>query len=429
MESRDTYALRRDHPGYVAAMERNYRWNFTALVIDQSFFGLALTMLSYAIVLPNFVRQLSDRSVYVGLIAAIYSASYFVAQLPGAYLAHGRARRKPIILAVAALERGGIALLALTTGFADRLPTAWVLVVFFLVMAIKSMSEGLISPAYSDFVSKSIPVRRGTYYAVTRVTTGLLGLGSSYVIAQTLSGYPFPQNYSLLFWMGLAVSLISLVAIACFREDPFPETAQKESFRDFFRTIPALLRARGQFRWLILVRIVVNLGMMALPFLSVHAIERFGLGSSAVGRFTLVMTASMMAAAVVSGWLGDRKGFKVVLEISALMGGLASLLVLFFPYLVASYVGFALMSFAVGATLLAEVNLTMELSPPKETARFVGIANTVLAPFVAIGPLIGGLLVDSVSYGAMFVTSALLSAAGCLMSLLILKEPRSVDPD
>ena len=427
MESRDTYALRRDHPGYVAAMERNHRWNFTALVIDQSFFGLALTMLSYATVLPNFVRQLSDRSVYVGLIAAISSAGYFAAQLPGAYLAHARVRRKPIIMAVAALERGGIALLAFATGFADRLPTSWMLAVFFLVMAVKSMSEGLISPAYSDFVSKSIPVRRGTYYAVTRVTTGLFSLASTYVIGWALSGHPFPQNYSLLFWLGLAVSLTSLVAISCFREDPFPETAQKESFKDFFRSIPAVLRARSQFRWLIIIRIVMNLGMMALPFLSVYAIEKYGLGSAAVGKFTLVMTASMMAAAVVSGWLGDRKGFKAVLEIAALMGGLASLLVLVFPYLVVSYVGFALMSFAVGATLLAEINLTMELSPPKETARFVGIANTVLAPFVAIGPLVGGLLVDSVSYGAMFTVSALLSVVGFLVSCLTFKEPRSVD--
>ena len=86
MESRDTYELRREHPEYIAAMERNYRWNLAALVIDQSFFGLSLTLLSYSTVLPAFVRHLSDRTILIGLISAIYSAGYFAAQLPGAYL-------------------------------------------------------------------------------------------------------------------------------------------------------------------------------------------------------------------------------------------------------------------------------------------------------------------------------------------------------
>ena len=405
MESRDTHELRRDHPDYVTAMERNYSRNLAALVLDQSFFGLALTLLSYTTVLPYFVRQISDRSVYVGLISAIWSAGYFASQLPGAYLAHGRVRRKPIIVAIAVLQRVGVIILALAIGLVGRAPVAWVLGVFFAAMAIKSTAEGLISPAYSDFISKSMPVRRGVYYGATSVAVGLFGLAGTYAIKMILASYSFPHNFSFLLWLALGASLVSLAAMIGYREEAFPEVPQRESFAEFFREIPVMLREQGQFRRLILVRALARLGAVAMPFFSVYAIERFDLGSGAVGELTLVMTASTMVAAVVAGWCGDRRGYKVVLEAAVLLGGMGPLLILLFPQRVVSYLVFALMSTAASALAVAESNLTMELSPPKETARFVGIANTVLAPVVTIGPLVGGWLVDGVSYDALFIVA------------------------
>jgi len=426
-ESRDTYELRRDHPDYVAAMERNYGWNFGALLLDQSFFGLALTLLSYTTVLPYFVRQLSDRSVYVGLISAISSAGYFAAQLPGAYLAHGRARRKPVIVGIAILQRLGLVILACTIGLVNRLPATWVLVLFFVAMAIKSTAEGLIGPAYSDFISKSIPARRGVYYGVTSIAVGVFGLAGTHAIKVILASYSFPLNFGVLFLLGLGMALISLVAITAYREEVFPETPQRKSFAEFFREIPAVLRGESQFRRLVLVRALVRLGGVAMPFFTMYAIESFGLGSGAVGEFTLILTVATMAAAVVAGWCGDRMGYKAVLEAAALLGGLAPVLIMVFPDRIVSYVAFALMSLSASALAVAESNLTMELSPPKETARFVGIANTVLAPVVTIGPLVGGWLVDGVSYGALFVMAASLSLAALLLTRLILEDPRPAE--
>jgi predicted MFS family arabinose efflux permease len=50
----------------------------------------------------------------------------------------------------------------------------------------------------------------------------------------------------------------------------------------------------------------------------------------------------------------------------------------------------------------------------------------VLAPVVAVGPLVGGWLVDTFSYPALFVVSMLLSTAGLLLSRASLREPRDV---
>jgi MFS family permease len=424
MESRDTFELRQDYPAYVAAMERNYGWNLAAFVVDRSFFGLAIAFLAYNTVLPYFVRQLSHRSVFVGLISAIYFAFYSTSQLVGAYLVHGQPRRKPFILTIAILERVGVILMALTAGLVNKLPVAWVLIMFFLALTVKSTSEGLIIPGYSDFVSKSMPVRRGTYFAVTSIAGGLVGIAGTYVIKFILSSYAFPLNFSLLFWLALGVSVISLGAIACYREEDFPDIPQKESFGEYLREIPRVLHTHDQFHWYIVIRALVRTGTMASSFFSVYAIERFGLGPGAVGEFTLIMTAAVMVVTTITAWLGDRRGYKAVLEIAALLGSLAPLMILLFPHQRIGYTVFALMSCGLGAATLAELGLVLELSPPRETARFVGIANTVVSPFIAVGPLLGGWLVDGVSYHALFAVSAVLSATGLFLSRAVLREPR-----
>jgi len=424
MESRDTYELRREYPEYVAAMERNYRWNLAALVTDQSFFGLSLTLLSYSTVLPAFVRHLSDRNILVGLISSVYSAGYFAAQLPGAFLVHGRRRRKPAIVWIAVLERVSVVVLALTVGLVGRLATPWVLALFFLAMAIKSVSEGLISPAYSDFVSKSIAVRRGRFYAITSVVAGGVSLAGSYAMKVILDGKPFPGNFLDLFWLGLVVSFASLAAITCYREEPFPEAPERTRFWDFFKEAPKALREQRDFRRLIAIRGILGLGMLATPFFTVYAMDTFALGSGAVGEFTLIMTAVGMLAAVASGWLGDNKGYRSVLLVGAFTGALAPLLMVLVPEKVTAYVVFPLLTIAGTAVAQAVTNLTMELSPPEETARFVGIANTVLAPVVTVGPLLAGWMVDGLSYNALFVTTAVLSVVGLLMVYFSVSEPR-----
>jgi len=424
MESRDTFELRRKHPAYVAAMERHYGWNLAAFVVDRSLFGLALAFLAYNTVLPYFVRQLSDRTVLIGLISAIYFACYFASQLAGAFLVHGQPRRKSFILTIAALQRLAILVMALTIGLVNRLPVGWILLVFFVALAIKSVSEGLISPGYSDFVSKTMPVRRGTYFAVVGIAGGLVGIAGTYAIKVILSRYAFPLNFSVLFWSALAVSLLSLIAITCYREEDFPDVPERVSFGEYVRGIPRLIRTYDQFRSYIGVRALVRLGVVASSFFSTYAIERFGLGPGSVGEFTLILTAAMMLATPVLGWVGDRRGYKVVLEIAALLGSIAPLLILLFPYRVVGYLVFALMGFGLSAADLADVNLAFELSPPNDTARFVGIANTLMAPVVALGPLVGGWLVDSVSYLALFAASALLSVAGLVLSRASLREPR-----
>jgi hypothetical protein len=65
-----------------------------------------------------------------------------------------------------------------------------------------------------------------------------------------------------------------------------------------------------------------------------------------------------------------------------------------------------------GAEATAHPHTTYSLSPAAETTRFVGLANTTLGPLLAVGPLIGGALVNRYGYGAALGASTLMAGLG-----------------
>ena len=70
-----------------------------------------------------------------------------------------------------------------------------------------------------------------------------------------------------------------------------------------------------------------------------------------------------------------------------------------------------------GAEATAQPITTYLLSPPAETTRFIGLANTCLGPLLALTPLAGGALANRFSYPVALGASAALAVVGVLAVL------------
>ena len=134
----------------------------------------------------------------------------------------------------------------------------------------------------------------------------------------------------------------------------------------------------------------------------------------------------MLAGAYPSGWLSDRVGRKPIAFSAALLGAFGILLILVLPkdvnilLIPAVVIGVSLAAFSSTNWALA-----VDLVPPGEEARYLGLANMATAGGGALARLIGPVIdfannrVMNLGYTIMLATCALYLVAGALLLLKV----------
>jgi MFS family permease len=420
MISNDIQELSREYPEYVLAVRRNYWWNFTALILDSSIFSFAVAMLSVETILPYFVSHLSNQSFWVGVVPALYFLGEFFPQLFGAYLVHHMTTRKWPIVWIAVSERIGILAIALVAQFVDKISSGLALGLFLLSYTLFTITNGLIAPAYNDYISKNIVQHRGLFFGVREFGSGLIGLVASLTASSLLLGYTFPVNLRILFWIGFATSFISPFIEAALREIPYPVKKAEEKLGTFFKDIPSLVKKQVGMQKFLIARGVFGVCLLANSFFAIYAVRRFSLDVGVLGIFTMIILLTRSAFGFIWGYLGDHFGYKKnYIYSSVVLIGMGILA------LTSNGVwGFYIIAFGIGAVnsviMTSDPNMIFQLSPPNETSRFVGIVNTIISPVMTFAPIVGGLLVDNFSYPALFIVQFTLSiiALVCIWRLM-----------
>lgn len=159
---------------------------------------------------------------------------------------------------------------------------------------------------------------------------------------------------------------------------------------------------------------------VALPSIG----RQLGVPSTSIGAVVVAYLLSLAVVIPASGWLGDRWGTKRVFLIALALFTVTSALC----GLASNFTMLVLFRFLQGAAggALAPVGTTMlyRTFPPAERVRVssVLIIPTVVAP--ATGPVLGGLLVDSLSWRWVFFVNVPIGIAAFLFGLVFLQEHR-----
>ncbi len=424
MAANDIEYLRTQYPDYVKLAEVNYWRNFILLTMDGSMFAFAMAMFSVDTILPYFVSLLTKSSILIGLVPAVFSLGFYAPQLLGAYLANLRTRRKPLILGIVISQRIGIFFIALTAQMMGVLTPQLILVLFFTSFMVFSFVNGMIGPAYTDFIGKNIIRNRGLFFGVNFAASGVMGLIASLISKYFLDRYDSPMSFQTIFWIGFCLSFISPFIVSGFREAELPYAVKPEGFGTFFRQIPGLLRENPLFVRYVLARTVMGLGMMGNSFFAVYAIRKFGLTAGTLGLFTMTILLAQSLLSLVWGWVGDRFGYKMVLMTAGVFMVLEAILALTAP---AAWF-FFLISLLVGgvysAIWISDPNFVFEIVAPEQTSRFLGISNTLLAPLAVVAPILAGFLVEITGYTGLFWAILVIASIGVVGVWRTVKEPR-----
>jgi MFS family permease len=408
-----------------AEVERNYRFNFIVNFLDGTFFWWGASFYSARTILPLYVSRLTDSSLAIGLLATINATGWLLPQLFTANWVHRLPRKKEAPVRIGLFtERLPVILLVPAAWLANRSP-GLALALFFVLFAWHVVGAGVVAVGWQDMVANVIPVdRRGRFFGVTNfggTATGVLGAMAA---AWLLDRYDFPSGYMYSFAAAAVLISLSWVFLALTRE---PLQANQEpvvSSGEYWRRLPGVLRADRNFRRFLLSQVVIAWGGMAVGFLAVYAVRRWQLPDSQAGDYTASMLIGQALSNLLFGVLADRKGHKLVLELSALFGVSAVVLAYLAPAPDWFHLVFALVGANTAGSILAGIMIVFEFTRPEMRPTYIGLSNTIIGVFNAITPMIGGWIVGVLGYRPLFAMAAVLGAVGFALLRWTVHEPR-----
>lgn len=413
--------------GTTAEEYPNARWNFVVNLWDIVFIMLGLSLVSRETVMPALINQLTDSKVAIGLIPAIYSFGGNLPQLLIANFAERLHYKKPFVMLVGgAGERGGYLLIGLAVWFFAESSPSLTLVLFFLFLAYSAFSLGVGTPPWFDMIAKVIPThRRGLWSGVGHGVGALLAVAGAYFVGYMLENYPYPRNFALLFIIGFAITMVSWGGLALTREPASTTVKARVGIGTYLRALPRLLRRDHNYARFLVARTVIVFGTMASGFYMVYGIERFDVTGATIGWLTAVLVASQALLGVLWGIIADRIGHKLVLIGGAVGLTAAALTAWLAPSSAWLTLVFILLGASIAAELTSSLNIILEFCDPADRPTYIGLTNTLLAPTLALAPLLGGWIATwSDGYNTLFLTAAGCAALGALLLFAWVREPR-----
>jgi MFS family permease len=406
-------------------IERNYRFNAVVNVLDGTTFWFGASFIASLTILPVYVSRLTDSKMALGLLSTIVSTGWLLPQLFTANWVQRLPRKKvvPVNLGLFT-ERLPILLLVPAAWLATRSHTL-ALVAFFVLYAWHVLGAGVVAVGWQDMLARIIPLdRRGRFFGITNfggTATGALGAVAA---AWLLDRYDFPYGYMLCFAAAAIFVFVSWVFLALTRE---PTQASQEPAipqREYWGRLPRILRSDLNFRRYLFSQIVVSVGGLAFGFLAAYAARRWQLPDSQAGRFTTTMLIGQALSNLAFGLLADRKGHKLVLELSTLLGTAAMGLASLAAAPVWFHAVFALTGATTAGFMLSGIMIVFEFSTPDMRPTYIGLNNTALGIVKIVAPMLGGWLAGVVGYQALFAMAFVVGLAGFALLRWSVREPR-----
>jgi MFS family permease len=410
---------------YEAAIRRNQAWNFGVNLADLSFFNLAVSFIYGSTVLSLYTSHLTTSALLIGLIPAIQNVGYFLPQLVTARYSERLARQKPFLLRISVMERLPYLFIGLTCLLYPEAPAAVSYAILAGGMAIANLSSGLGGPAWNHLLSKVIPVaRRGIFFGLSSAIGGLLGVAGTMLSRHVLGTYAFPISFGICFLLCFACHVLSWSALSLNREPPLQPEAEAASMREYWRRLPGVLRADHNFCHYLVARSLIVLGGMGTALYIVYGKRTFAVTDTFAADLTMAALIVQTVSTPLLGMLADRRGNKLLSEISALLGAGALVLVLLAPNSLWLYPVFMLMNGALASMFVAGQGITLEFGGPGNLPTYVALANTLLSVPILVAPLLGGWLADTIGFGNLFVVALVFSLAGWAAMRFAVRDPR-----
>jgi MFS family permease len=410
------------------SVRKHLKFNITVNLLDGAFYGLGWGFGSVGTIVTLFVSRMTSSAILIGLIPAIHAVGW---QLPQLFMANrvSRLRRyKPMVMWMTIHERLPFLGLALVALFMTVLGNKVALALTFIILIWQGLGAGFTANGWQSMIAKIIPSDwRGTFFGAQAAWANVLISVAAVAAGFILDKLHDPINFAICFTLTIFGMGLSMVFLGKTREPVDNEKIIPDRQPSPWKGGLAILRSDRNFSSYLVVRLVSQFATMGFAFYIVYGLRRFGMSDLTAGLLTAAVTITSTIANAVMGWLGDRLGHRMMLIAGSIAVTLSSLIAWGAPSLNWMYLVFILSGLANVAYWTIGMAITTEFGNEETRPTYIGLSNTLVAPFTIIAPLLGGWIADSAGFQATFMVSAVggLVCAGLLYWLVHDPRPRT----
>ncbi len=414
---------------FAEQVERNLRWNFVMGGGEAAFYWLGiLSLASMSTVMPLYVRHLTSSPLIIALVGALpgmTGVGWLLPQVLTTPFVEHLPLKLPFVRWCSLLsERSALLIMAAGALALSKDHPQAALAVFMFALCWHSFGTGVLATPWQDVLAKIMPTRwRGRYFGITNFVGAAMGIPGAVLAGAILGRLGYPQGFALCFLLAYLAAMVSWSFQSAIREPVGPVLA-RSSYGAYLRRLGEILRRDGAFGRFLLARSVMTLGEMANGFVAVYAASRFGLSDQVAGQFAAALVVGTLLANLLVGFLGDRHGHKLGLEVSALAAVAGMALALLGRSPVWFDLVFALQGAATAGYFLSGMAIIFEFCPPELRPTYIGLGNTVVGIAIAVVPFLGGAVVASLGYTNLFALALVLRLAGWGALRWYVREPR-----
>lgn len=381
-------------------------------------------------VLPNLAHLLGAPNWVIGIIPGATLLGWGLPALFMAQHVDRMHRLKPLVTITGALQRlpyliAGLVLLHFGTASA----ASWIAVV--LMPFLSGLVGGVSSAAWMELLTRALPSRcRASAWAWRYFFTAMLGLPAGYVVSRVLAAHPGPEGYAYLYFLTFCCLMVSFALFVSLREPP-PDPGWKPqhhaSWRESVLSAFALVRENRQLGRYFVSRLVFILSGLVTPFFAIQAIAAAKQPSSFVGQLLIATVIGSGLGTLIAGWLGDKFGAKLGLQLAQAVIFIATVVLVFYPacpYASGWLVLASLRGFGGSLALTSTTVMTAELCSPARRTSWFALNQSCTAPLLLITGLVSGWIQSkwgSIAPSAV-VSCVVLAIAAVLLAGVV--EPR-----
>lgn len=412
---------------------RSLTTTFVFGVIGGALVSLADALLFPSLILAVFVAQLTDDPVTIGLVPAIGTGLWLVAQVIASGLTRGSRRQIPWVTGAAIVRAAAIALLAYI-GFRQNMSDSERLRSFFICYGAYAAASGFAAAPSIAVVRRAIPPDRRSGFLRARYLWGaVIAIVAGLVAHRVLGpeGSDFPRNFTFLFVVA-AVALSGAVYFLAWGREParVARTGPVMPGASARQALGSLLDPN--YRRFLLFRVILSLAAVADPFYILYAFRELATPIWYVGPYLTALVAARLLTAPLWSALARRAGHRTVLQGAALLRLLAPLVALLLPYLAETdlyrdrfddvrplSIAFGAIFVVYGATLAAQslsnLGYLLAIAPDDRRIPYIRLTNVILA-VTALAPIAGGRIIERYGFDRVFLAAAVVSLVAILVS-------------
>jgi MFS family permease len=405
-----------------ADVQRDLRRNVLAHMVHGLLGQTGFRLVETPTLVPAYVFMISGSTTAVGFARAAQALGALLTPIVGATIVEHRKRVLPIVFGTGLGMRLPLLAIALAGFF---LPAQATLIVLCAMLAAYGFFQGMQMVTFSVLVSKVIPVeKRGSLMGRRNTLGGLAATTVALFSGSLIEQNTFGDGYASTFLVAFLLTAAGLASLIMIREPESPAVRQKSELVARMRELPALMGNDPAYRDYLIARSVGSLGRMAVPYYVIYAGQIMDLPGDKLGMLTAGFLLAQTMSSMIWGELGDRRGFRDVLSWSLGIWTVATVGLTYATQMPGVLTGFVGLGAGLGGFQLACTNLVLEFGKREDIPMRVALAQTAEGLVVVVAPLLGSLLIEGISYEAMFWTAAVVQALALLISALRVQDPR-----